>query len=563
MAPASVWVIFRKLGDINVKGNSVVDSREVFIRGGQLTIDGASIFPGFFSLTGAPVAPPNGGEVNISVSDSVNIIGRPAVLATSGIQTFAGSANAVVAGDVPNITIKSSSLSVSGPAVVQTTRQGPGNPSNVLIEADTVNISSGATVGLRNLFQGSGGSLTVNARDITLDSAGSSAVTGLAAQANFHPLYGRAPQFFLPSLQLADSGSITVNATGKLTVRERAQISTDSFAFGKGGNIAINAGDMLLVGAGTNTASIAAQSALAGQSGDLTINAAGSIDMQNGFRISANTLGSGDGGQANIRAGGSITMTGDSTVISSATDQPLDGDLTTFARLFDPFFRGTLGVAIPDYPALRNAVGVAPGVGDLMQVLAKLSAIRAGGNPLVAVTDFTPGTGGKVLITTPVLTANAGARIETSTAWDGNAGAITANVGSLFLNDGAVVRSSSGAVRLDRGFTVGKGNAGTVDITARDTIQISGRSPTSGAGSTVSTSTAGSGNGGDIVLNSSGTVQISNGGTVTADSTGTGLAGNITISAGDQIAMDKAASRRGQSRPMAVTSLLMHLILSS
>ena len=48
------------------------------------------IFPGFFSLTGAPFAPPNGGEVDIAVSGGVNIIGRPPVLATSGIQTFAG-----------------------------------------------------------------------------------------------------------------------------------------------------------------------------------------------------------------------------------------------------------------------------------------------------------------------------------------------------------------------------------------------------------------------------------------------------------------------------------------
>ena len=146
---------------------------------------------------------------------------------------------------------------------------------------------------------------------------------------------------FLSSLQLADSGSITCNVTGKLTVRGRAQISTDSFAFGRGGNITINAGDMLLVGAGTNTATIAAQSALSGQSGDVTINAAGSIDIQNGFRISANTLGSGDGGQANIRAGGSITMTGDSTVISSATDQPLDSDLNgpnSFTSRFQSFF---------------------------------------------------------------------------------------------------------------------------------------------------------------------------------------------------------------------------------
>jgi large exoprotein involved in heme utilization and adhesion len=121
-----------------------------------------------------------------------------------------------------------------------------------------------------------------------------------------------------------------------------------------------------------------------------------------------------------------------------------------------------------------------------------------------------------------------------------------ANFGSLFLHYGAVIGSRSGEVRLDRGFTVGKGNAGTVNIDATDTIQISGLSPTSGMGSTVTTTTSGAGNGGDIALNSAGTVQISNGGLVTADSLGgTGLAGNVQITAGNQIVMtDGSVSTR-------------------
>ena len=167
---------------------------------------------------------------------------------------------------------------------------------------------------------------------------------------------------------------------------------------------------------------------------------------------------------------------------------------------------------------------------------------------MVAVTDFTPGDAGRISITTPLLTMNADTRIETSTGWDGNAGAVLANVGSLFLNDGAAIRSSSGIVLLTGQQSVGAGNAGSVTITATgpNTISISGRSPTTGAGSSISTTTQGAGNGGDIVLNSAGTVQISNGGEVTADSRGgAGLAGNIKITAGDQIAMtDGSVSTR-------------------
>src|SRR5262249_9278949 len=123
---------------------------------------------------------------------------------------------------------------------------------------------------------------------------------------------------------------------------------------------------------------------------------------------------------------------------------------------------------------------------------------------------------------------------------DGNAGAVVADLGSLFLNNGAAIRSASGTTLPPPSglFRLGAGNAGTVTITTSDQTSISGRSPTTGAGSSISTTTQGAGNGGDIALTSAGTVQISNGGLVSADSLGgTGLAGNVQITAGDQIQM--------------------------
>jgi filamentous hemagglutinin family protein len=539
---------FAKLGDITINGNSVLDAKEVFIRGGRLVIEQANILPGFFFLSGFPVDPPNGGEVNIQVSDSVIIKGPPSDLnGFSGILTFAG--EQLIPGDVPHIRIKSSSVSLSEGALIQTVRQGPGNPSDVLIEADTVDIRNGASIAALNFYEGSGGTLTVNAKDVTLDSAGapSDQFTGFSAQAFFHPLYaqptdpltGSFAGAFLPAFQLAESGSITVNATGTLTMRGNAQISTDNFAFGRSGSVTVNAADMLLVGAGANTGLIAAQSRLAGRAGDVTINATGSIDMQNGFRISANTLGSDDAGQVNVHAGKSLTLTGASTFISSVTDQPVDVALDSFAQVFDTFFQLTRGIATPDYPSLRTALGVAAGTGDLMQVLASLSTLSDGaGTPVVAITDFTPGAGGRVSITTPVLAANDGAHIETSTLWDGNAGAIELNVGALTVRDGAIIGSRSGAVRVDRGFTVGTGNAGTISIAATDTVDIAGRSLTTGDLSTVSTSTAGAGQGGDVSISAGKLVSIADGGLVRADTlTGTGAAGRITITSGDQILM--------------------------
>src|SRR5262249_48400193 len=151
-------------------------------------------------------------------------------------------------------------------------------------------------------------------------------------QSDFNPNYPRVSTN--PALTFADGGTITVNATDKLTVRGGAEITTDSFAFGRAGNIIIHAGDMFLSRDGANSGAIASQSILAGNAGNITIDATGQIAMTGGFRISGSTGGSGDGGTVSVTAGQSITMSGTDSQISTSTRIPASADLNTFARVF-------------------------------------------------------------------------------------------------------------------------------------------------------------------------------------------------------------------------------------
>jgi large exoprotein involved in heme utilization and adhesion len=115
----------------------------------------------------------------------------------------------------------------------------------------------------------------------------------------------------------------------------------------------------------------------------------------------------------------------------------------------------------------------------------------------------------------------------------------------LTLNDGAQIRSQSGGVAVVSGQpAVGFGKGGSVTFTADDSILITG------SNSAVSTNTFGNGNGGSISLIAGKLVSMQNGGRVSADSGGTlggqqfsgsGLAGDITITAGDQIAMNSGS----------------------
>ena len=98
-------------------------------------------------------------------------------------------------------------------------------------------------------------------------------------------------------------------------------------------------------------------------------------------------------------------------------------------------------------------------------------------------------------------------------------------VGHLSLTGGAQIRSSSGLTAQGTLF-IGAGAGGTVRVTATDTIDIVGQE------SGLSASTAGQGRGGDVLLQAR-QVRLTDGATISAESTGLGNAGNVTIAAGD------------------------------
>ena len=527
-------------GAINVTGRSIVDGKQIVVRGGRLVIANAILFPGFFPSQ----APPDGGKVDVKVSNDVTISGtaNDPLFAASGIRTFAG---ITARGNVPDITVEASSLTVSGVALIRSDRFGEGNPAHNVITADTVQVLDGASISVNNLFAGPGGSLTITAQEVLLSENAIPAFTGLAAQSAFNNTYPGTPTnpALNPALTFADGGTLTVNASKKLTARGGAEITTDSFAFGRAGDIIINAGDLVLSRDGASTGSIASQSILAGNGGNITINAMGQITMTGGFRISATTGGSGDGGIVNVNAAGPISISGANSGIFSATLNPPQGPVNTlgtldnFANRFRFFF--ALSPTTP-YASLRQLTATALGIPqpDLFDVLRFLRDV----SHLIALDDLTVGNAGKISVTTPLLSMDAGARMDSSTFWNGNAGEVLGNVGSLRLSGGAVIGSRSGGLNFGA-VLIGTGDGGTVTLTASDTISISGRD------STISTTTFGNGNAGSISL-SANEIDVQSGGRVTSESggvlagqlfAGSGTGGDINITAPQVQLLDRAS----------------------
>jgi large exoprotein involved in heme utilization and adhesion len=519
---------FAQLGDINITGGdirtfgseflfaSVVDGKDVFIRGGRLVMHDGLISPGlnaFFTPS------PDGGEVNIRVSGDVF--------------TQAGSfltPELIPDAKVPDITIEAgSSFTLSGAASVKTDRLGPGAPAEVVIKADTVTVKDGASIVSLNFFEGPGSNITIDARQVELSNDGTASPTGIAgvsAQNLVHPstqnLVFPCCDVVPPGLTFADAGSITVNAAETVSVLGDALILTDSLGLGRGGDITINTGDLAVIGAGAETAGIKGQTAFAGNAGNITINASGAIELRDGGQIAGTTVGSGKGSSVTVTAGGAITFSGpDSRIVNATAPLPLDQLNELFEFSFGKSFE-----------TLRGELGL-PADADVFDVLGALTGIPG----------LAAGDAGALSIGTPALTLNADTRIEMSTGWEGNAGVVQANVGTLSLNNGGAMNSRSGIERLTGEVVVGSGNAGAINVTATGTISISG------AGSTISTSTLGDGDGGDIALTAANQVTISGGGSVTSDSLGgAGLTGDIAVSSENNIVISGGAiSTRAQT----------------
>ena len=203
-------------------------------------------------------------------------------------------------------------------------------------------------------------------------------------------------------------------------------------------------------------------------------------------------------------------------------------------------------VPISTFADLAALVGLPP-TATPAEVIQRLDS--AG---FTAVNDITDGNAGSVAFSTPQLTMQDGARIDSSTVTNGNGGALDGNVGGAFIGSGAQIRSQSGLRLLSTGQVIsGTGDAGSVNLDATGAVTVTG------ADSAISTNTLGDGDGGDINIRAF-SVAINNGGAITADSSGAGLAGSITINTGDRITLNG-----GSISTRAVTSDGGNIVLNA
>jgi len=542
---------------------------------------------------GVDVTAPGGGSIAVNAGD-VNIFGRSRL--TAGISQNAGAVG-TVAGDITvdaagTVTLRESSVIQN---IVNT--GGTGNAGNVNLAADSLYLISGSQLFTSTFGQGNAGRVNVNVSDtVSIDSAGDNASTsGIISS--------------IAETGIGKGGDINIT-TGSLSVTNGAQLNTITYNQGDAGNVTIDARDTVSFD-GANVGASGIISAVVptgiGNGGNINITS-GSLLVTNGAQLNAITRGQGNAGNVTINARDTVSLDGQNqnneaaSAIFTAVGIRNDGTQAEGDGGDITITTGSLSVTNgAELSALTRGNGNAGNVtinardtvsldgekesnGTPSQLFTSVDSNEYSGYPNLGPAI---GDGGDITITTGSLSITGGAALNALTKGQGNAGNVTINVRDTVLidgensnegssgifssvadnlytdqppavGDGGDITITTGSLSITGGAglfanTRGQGNGGRVIINARDTVLIDGEKKSNGAASGIFSSVGDEealpptiGNGGNIDI-TTGSLSITRGAGVFANTTAKGNAGDVMINARDTVSIDGENSNGGSS----------------
>jgi filamentous hemagglutinin family protein len=465
---------------------------------------------------------------------------------------------------------------------IQALTMGRGDGGAITVQADTLTLTQGARISSSTRSEGRGGRVTIAASQVSLDNGRISATAAESGSGTGGEIAVQADTLTLTrgaSIDVSTSGAggggrITIAASqvfemvgqqGSKTLRSTLDSST--YGSGDAGYVGVSAPTVRLV----DNARITTGSVSTGRGGDIEVRG-GTVTLTGGSDISADPTGAGSGGRVTVVATEAIRMMG--STMGSATTRSSSGDggqVFVAAPLVSLEAGSAIGVSTSgpgQGGAIESQVGTlrltggatissgsfGAGRGGSITVRASEAVQLSGGSALASNAERS-GDGGRVFVSAPIIhLENNGSRIEALTIGNGNAGNVDVQGTQVTLIDHAQIVASSGRLTSQGPVFVGEGRAGNVTITAQTLTLMGGaqiRSNTRGTahGGTVTVTTAdtltiagrdsglqttaiSSGIGGDIVVQAQ-QARLTDGAVISAESSGTGNAGSITITVRD------------------------------
>ena len=345
------------------------------------------------------------------------------------------------------------------------------------------------------IFSGNGGSVQIRGREIEIRNY-------LIDNLTSEDVDGGNIDLIATDLIEIDDSLILTQVGGDLDVGDLDERGETT---GNGGNIFLEGKQINL----SNGSVISAGTASLGKGGDVIINAKDSIELSGKNElnnstsfISTSTSGDGAGGEIIINTGNLLLQDGgqiraDSFTISGGAAGIIKVNATE-----------SIEIAGSEVVFLRN---------ENLEVIGE----RLFESGFLVSTES--GTGGEINLTASSILLRDDGTISASTSGEGAGGKILINTGDLFLQDGGQIQADSS--------TIGGGAAGTINVNATGSIEISGtgvfaniqESQQSGFFATTE-----SGTGGEINLTARSILLRSNG-IISAEAKNNGDGGNINI----------------------------------
>jgi large exoprotein involved in heme utilization and adhesion len=399
-----------------------------------------------------------------------------------------------------------------------------GNAGGVDISTKTLELLGGSFLSASTLGQGNAGIVKINATDSIKFDGNSSAASQVRTGA------------------VGNAGGVDIS-TKTLELLGSSFLSADTYGRGDAGTVKITATDSVKFD-GNSSAASQVRTGAVGNAGGVDISAK-TLEILNGSGLAANTAGTGNAGQVKITATDSIKFDGSSYVFSQVRIGILgnSGGVNISSK--------TLELLGSSYLSVSTF-----GRGDAGTVkITATDSIKFDGNSYVVseVIEGAVGNAGSVNISAKTLELLGSSSISTTTGGTGNAGSVKINATDSIKFDGnsyAVSQVIAGAVGNAGGVdissktleilgasflsanTLGRGNAGVVKIIATDSVKFDGNSS---AGSQVETGAVGNAGGVNIFAK---TLEILGGSFLSANTGGTGDAGQVKITANDSIKFD-------------------------
>lgn len=543
-------------------GLRVPDGKSLLLVGGDIEIDNGRLnaFGGWINLSGLAesgfilvnqfrlTVPQNQLRSNLSLANDGRVAVRGAgggtiavdtkrLTATGGGRLVAG---VETTGEVGNILVNAEKIELLGvgasgnpsgfdQAVLQ---NATGRGGVLIVNAEHLKILDGARVYAYVLGAGQGGNVQITAK--TVDISGEN-VNG------FHSRLGT-----LATTSTGNAGNVNV-VTNALRITNGASLSTLSFGTG-GGNIQIKADSIEVIGRALNSKLSSSLSALTredGNAGDMSI-LTRLLSVRDGAFLSTSSLGRGRGGKLQIVAD-NIDLAGSGTFLGSIAGRSGDaGDVDVLTRT----------LKLRDGASLSTD-SEGSGKGGVLQIKAD-SINLIGANSSLGSLAREDGNAGNVSISTGSLRIQDGAFLATSSLGTGQGGILKVRADSIELEgtsfseaEGRVGSSFLGSLAFRAGnagntsvitrllsirngaslstSSVGAGAGGTLEIRA-DLIELVGLANDSFASSGLRSQAYAEGNAGDITVLTR-LLSIRDGATLSTATYGKGRGGALRIEA--------------------------------